>query len=131
MSRFLSALTPLVARFLVAALFLWSGWTKVSFPPGAASRIAARGLPFPAPAAIAAGVLELVAGLALVLGLKTRPAASVLAGYVVIVTWLFHWGPALGGDAAQAIQVLKNGAVAGALLMLVAHGPGTASLDRG
>ena len=131
MQRFLAALTPLLGRLLVAALFLWSGWSKVSGPAVAAGRITGRGLPFGTAGAIAAGVLELAAGAALVIGFRTRVAALALVPYLVAVTWLFHWGPAAAGDAGQLVQVLKNGAIAGALLLLAAHGPGPASLDRG
>jgi putative oxidoreductase len=131
MARFLAALAPFVARLLAAALFLWSGWSKVSFPPGAAARIAAQGLPWPKALAIAAGVTELALGLLLVLGFRARAAAGALVVFVAFVTWRFHLGAALGGDGAQAVQVLKNGAVVSALLLLVAHGPGSLSVDRG
>jgi putative oxidoreductase len=131
MTRFLSALAPFVGRLLVASLFLVSGWTKVSFPPGAASRIAARGLPYAKAGAIAAGLLELALGLLLVLGFRARGAAGALAAWVVLVTWLFHLDPAMAGDGAQLLQVLRNGAVCGALLLVVANGPGSVSIDRG
>jgi putative oxidoreductase len=131
MSRFLASTTPLLARLLVAGVFLYSGATKLLHPAGAAGRIAARGLPLAGAASIAAGVLEVVVGAAIVLGLRTRAAAIGLFVYVVLVSWLFHFRPALGGDAAQALQLVKNGAIAGGLLLLATYGPGPASVDRG
>jgi putative oxidoreductase len=130
MSRLLASLTPLVARLLVASLFLYSGATKLLHPAGAASRIAGRGLPLASAAAIAAGVLEVLVGAAIVVGLRTRAAAWGLFLYVVAVSWLFHLPGALAGDAAQSLQLVKNGAIAGGLLLLASHGPGPASLDR-
>jgi putative oxidoreductase len=126
-----ASVAPVVARLLVAGVFLYSGGMKLAHPGAAAARIASLGLPFASALAIAAGVLEIAAGAALVLGLKARAAAIGLFLYVVAVSWLFHWRPALGGDPAQALQLVKNGAIVGALLLLATHGPGRASLDRG
>jgi putative oxidoreductase len=131
MSRLLASLTPVVARLLVAGLFLYSGATKLLHPGATAGRLAARGLPLAHAGAIAAGVLEVAVGAALVVGLKTRPAALALVLYVGLVSWMFHWQGALGGDATQALQLVKNGAIAGALLLLASYGPGPVSLDRG
>ena len=131
MRRLLASTTPLLARLLVAGVFLYSGATKLLHPAGAAGRIAARGLPLASAASIAAGVLEVVVGAAIVLGLRTRAAATGLFVYVVLVSWLFHFRPALAGDAAQALQLVKNGAIAGGLLLLATYGPGPASVDRG
>jgi putative oxidoreductase len=130
-NRLLAALGPLLGRTLLAALFLYSGWTKLWSPAAAAARIAGRGLPFATAGAIAAGLLEVILGAALVLGLKARPAALGLFAYVAVVTWLFHFAPAQAGDAAQLTQALKNAGLAGGLLLVAAHGPGSVSVDRG
>jgi putative oxidoreductase len=131
LSRLVAASTPLAARLLVAALFLYSGWSKLAHPAGAAGRIVARGLPLATAGAVTAGVLEVLAGAAIVVGFRARAAALALVPYVLVVSWLFHWRAAVAGDAAQLVQLAKNGAVVGALLLLAAHGPGSASLDRG
>src|SRR5205085_8036324 len=53
-----------VARLLLAAMFILSGASKLGDIAGTAGFIASAGLPAPAFLAVAAGLLELVAGLA-------------------------------------------------------------------
>jgi putative oxidoreductase len=131
MQRLLAGLAPLVARVLLAAIFAWSGWQKLTTTGRAAAAIAGRGLPYATALAYAAGALEIVGALLLVLGLRARAMALALAAYVVVATWLFHLHPAMRGDAAQTIHLLKNAGLIGGLLLLSLHGPGTASVDRG
>jgi putative oxidoreductase len=59
----------------------------------------------------------------LVLGYMTRWGAAILIGFLVAVTWIFHSTP------DQKIQLLKNLAIIGGLLQIVAFGPGEMSLD--
>jgi putative oxidoreductase len=131
MQAFLTSIPPLLGRVLVAALFLWSGWGKLMHPAPAAARIAARHLPVARPGALLAGFLEVGLGALLLVGLKARPAAVALVGYVAVVSWLFHWDAAMGGDAAQMVQLAKNAAAAGGLLLIASHGAGPAALERG
>ena len=131
MQRLLAGLGPLVARVLLAIVFAWSGWQKLTATGRAASMIAGRGLPYATKLAYAAGALELVGALLLVLGLRARAVALALAAYVVLASWLFHLHPALRGDAGQMVHLLKNAGIIGGLLLLSLHGPGTASVDRG
>ena len=131
MSPTLAALGPLVSRLLLSAVFFYSGYQKFAATGRAASSIAGRGLPFATAGAYAAGAFELTAALLLVFGLKARPAALAAFGYLVFVSFLFHWHPAMRGDHAQILQLLKNAGIAGGMLLLASHGPGTMSLDRG
>jgi putative oxidoreductase len=131
MTQLLAALGPLLGRLLLSSIFFYSGVQKWSATGRAASAIAGRGLPFATIGAYASGTFELLAGVLLVLGLKTRVTAVACFLYVVAVSWLFHWHPALRGDHAQTLQLLKNAGVAGGMLLLASHGPGTASVDRG
>jgi putative oxidoreductase len=132
MARFLATLGPLLGRVLLAAIFVFSGYQKLFGATGrAASSIAGKGIPFATVAAYAAGTFELVLALLLVLGLKARLAALAGVVYLLVVTWFFHWRPALRGDLAQMIHLLKNLGLAGGMLLLTSHGPGPASIDRG
>ena len=58
-----------------------------------------------------------------ILGYKTRWGAAALAGFIVAATWVFHTAP------DQRIQLLKNLAILGGLLNLIAQGPGDISLE--
>ncbi len=119
---FVQSIAPLLGRILVASLFVWSGFGKLAHPAHAAARIAAAHIPYSTAGAVAAGLLEVLGGVALVLGLRARSFALVLLLYVLAVTWLVHW-------PGQMIEVLKNAAIAGALLGIMAHGPGRLSMN--
>jgi putative oxidoreductase len=121
----------LAARLAIAAIFIHSGLGKLSSPEGAAGYIAAKGLPAPMLMAVGAGLLELLGGLALVAGLRTRWAAVALALFLVPTTFFFHNPSGLDAAAAQmqSVQVYKNLAIAGGLLMLASWGAGPLSLD--
>ena len=131
MNRFLAAAGPLLGRLLLAAIFAFSGYQKFVAPGRAASSIAGKGLPFATAAAYSAGLFELAAALFLALGLKARATALATVIYLAVVTWLFHWHPALRGDHGQVLNALKNAGLAGGLLFVASFGPGPASLDRG
>jgi putative oxidoreductase len=70
---------------------------------------------------------EILGGLAIVLGWKTRIVAFLLAGFSVLTAVIFHRNFA---DQTQMIMFLKNLSIAGGFLLLVANGPGRLSLDR-
>lgn len=76
---------------------------------------------------MAAGVIELVGGTAILIGLFTRPIAFILAGELAVIFWAFH--VPMGG-----IFPIGNGGEAAVLycftfLYLVAAGPGAFSID--
>ncbi|MFL6664510.1 MAG: DoxX family protein [Rhizobacter sp.] len=118
---------PLVGRILLALLFLVSGAGKIALPGATQGYIASAGLPFPLLAYVVAVVVELGGATMLVAGYRTRWAAAVLAVYSVVAALAFHYN---FGDQNQLIHFLKNVAIAGGLLQLVAFGPGSLSLDH-
>jgi putative oxidoreductase len=130
MNGALAALAPLLGRVLLAGLFLYSGYTKFAAIGRAAAAIAGHGLPYATVGAYAAAAAEVLGGLALVLGAKTRIVALLFIVYLAIVTYVFHWHPALRGDHQQLLNVLKNAGLAGGMFLLAAHGAGPASIDR-
>lgn len=117
------ALVP--GRALLGSLFVISGAQKIGAFEGTAGYMAAFGIPGALlPAVIA---FEIVAGLALVLGYRARLAALLLAGFSLLAGVVFHFDLA---DQIQTIMLLKNVAIAGGLLAVVAAGSGPLALDR-
>ena len=127
-----SSAGALVARVLLAFMFILAGWAKLGDIQGAMAYTASGGLPgffvFPAIA------VELLGGLAILVGWQTRWAALTLAGFAVIAGILYHYIPALGLDGydrvAQITNFQKNLAIAGGFLALASFGPGRFSLDE-
>ena len=116
----------LVGRVLLATIFVLSGFGKLADPAGTIGYIGAAGLPL-APVAYAGAVAaELGGGIALVLGYRARLAAAALALFSLLAAIFFH---ANFADQNQMIHFLKNVAMAGGLLQVVAYGGGRLSLD--
>jgi putative oxidoreductase len=113
----------LAGRALLASLFLVTGFSKMTGYAATQAYMVATGVPGSLlPLVIA---LELGGGLALVLGYRTRLVAAALALFTIAAGVLFH----SGADPMQRIMFLKNIALAGAFLLLVARGAGGWSLD--
>lgn len=122
----LSASASLTGRVLLSAIFLLSGVSKISAPAGMIGYIESVGLPFPALALTIAILVEVVGGIALILGYRTRLVAAGLAVFSVATALAFHNQL---GDQNQFIHFFKNVAMAGGLLQVVAFGAGRFSLD--
>ena len=114
----------LLGRVLIAAIFLISGLGKISGYAGTQGYMAAMGVPGALlPLVIA---LEVLGAVAIIVGWRTRLVAFLFAGFSVVSALIFH--RALG-DQAQFIMFMKNLAIAGGFLFLVARGAGGWSLD--
>ena len=113
-----------VGRILLALIFVLSGYNKIVGYEGTAAFMVKFGVP---------GILlplviltELGGGLALIAGWQTRIAAFLLAGFTLLAAMIFHTDFA---NHVQYLFFLKNLAIAGGLLALVAHGPGPLAFD--
>lgn len=129
----------LAGRILIAYLFITAGVPKLIDPSGTAGMIAGAGLPAATALAYLAGLFETVAGLAILLGFQTKPAALALAAFSAFTALAFHSGTvaiegwpegALGWiNTLNGIMLVKNFALAGGFLVLAAFGAGAWSLD--
>lgn len=121
----------MAARLLLALIFIQSGLGKITGFEGTAAAIAAKGVPLATFAAALTIAVEVGGGLLLVAGWKARWAAMALFLFIIAVTYVFHNPAGLPADLAQAqtIQLMKNFAIMGGMLMVVAFGPGGWSID--
>ncbi|MFC6486666.1 DoxX family protein [Nitratireductor sp. GCM10026969] len=116
----------LLGRILIAVIFVASGFGKLTDIAGTAGYFGSIGLPMPTATSWIVGLLEFLAGLAVLFGLWTRIAAVALAAFTVGAALVAHLDFA---DQMQVINLMKNLAMAGGLLVLAAHGPGAISVD--
>lgn len=118
--------TSLLGRVLLSSLFLISGFGKLAAPAATKAYIVYAGLPLPDLAYLVAVVVEVGFGLALLAGYRTRLVAAVMAVFTLATAFAFHFHLA---DQNQFIHFLKNVAITGGLLQVVALGAGAYSLD--
>ncbi|MCH8529794.1 MAG: DoxX family protein [Saccharospirillum sp.] len=123
----MNAATPLimlVGRVLMAIIFIVAGLGKIGGLEGTQGYMEMMGVPgvliYPTIA------LEVLGGLAILVGFQTRIAAFLLAGFTLLSGLLFHFDLS---NQAEMTSLMKNLAIAGGFLFLVAHGPGKLSLD--
>lgn len=121
----------LAGRILIALMFVPAGLQKIGGFAGSVGYAASVGMPLPQVGVAVALVVEIVGGLALLLGWCTRWAALVLAFFTLVASFFFHAYWSLPADAAMVQQLMfwKNMAVAGGLLGFAAHGAGGWSVD--
>lgn len=116
----------LVGRILLALIFIISGFSKLTGLAGTAGYFGSIGLPAPMIVAILVTALELVGGIAILIGFLTRPFAYALAAFSVASAFVGHFNFA---DQMQSIMFMKNLSMAGGFLVLAAFGPGALSVD--
>jgi putative oxidoreductase len=112
-------------------IFIVSGYKKLVAIAGTGAYFARLGVPVPIVMAWVVAIFELVAGLMILVGFKTRWAALALCVFTGITLFLGHkfWAVPPDQYNNQFNHALKNLAIMGAFLLLYASGPGRYSLD--
>jgi putative oxidoreductase len=120
-----------IARVLLALMFILAGFSKFAGLGGTADYIASKGLPMPMVLAVATALLEVLGGLAIIVGFQARLAALALAAFTLLASLLFHnfWAVPADQQMMQQLMFMKNISVVGGLLLLFGFGPGTLSVD--
>jgi len=117
-------LSLLASRVLIAHIFILAAGPTVLDASGRAGYMASVGLP--GVLALPSALFELGAALCVLAGFQTRFASWALAGFCLVVGYVFHFRP---DDPMQMLLFMKDFAMAGGLLALAAAGAGGLSLD--
>jgi putative oxidoreductase len=123
---------PLIARIFLAALFVFAGIGKIGNVAGTAGYFGKLGLPGGEALVWAVIAVEIVGGLLILVGWKTRIVAWIMAVFTIATAVVGHafWGLEGAQMNNQLTQFLKNLAIAGGFLLLAWAGPGRYSLDK-
>jgi putative oxidoreductase len=116
----------LLARLLLVTLFLLTGWQKMTSFSATVAYMASLHTPLPKVATVVSIVMEFFVGIALALGIATRPLAALLALFTIGTALLGHRFWTMHGAERHANQLnfYKNMSIAGGLLLLAVTGGG-------
>ena len=132
MQKIIEEWGPLVGRILLALIFLFAGIGKIGNFNGTAGYMAMHHVPLTHLALVLTIIIEIGGSLMLILGWKARWAAGIMFLWLIPVTLMMHDFWTMTGAAHQTnfIMFMKNLCIMGAMLMVMAHGPGPKSLDK-
>jgi putative oxidoreductase len=121
-----------VGRVLLCAIFFLSAaGEKIPNFSGVAALMASKGIPAPQLMLMGAIVFLLAGSLSIIFGYRSQVGAGLLLVFLVLATYYFHdfWAVADPQAKQQAmIEFMKNLALMGAMLLIIANGTGPWSL---
>ncbi len=146
MPQTLQGLLTVAARAMLALIFLMSAvGNKIPNFSKVASYISSEGVPMPKVMLAGAIVFLIVGSLSIIVGYKARIGATLLLVFLVLATYFFHdfwtvpadaiWSLSLNPEVkmpvaqVEMINFMKNLALMGAMLFVIANGSGPMSLD--
>jgi putative oxidoreductase len=113
-----------VGRLLMSAMFFMSGISKITSYQNTAAWMESQGVP--GFLLLIVIPLEVLGGLAIIIGWNTRLFALLFTGFCFLSAFLFHSN---FSDQIQMVMFTKNLTIAGGFIMLVVHGAGHYSID--
>ncbi len=123
----------LLGRLMLVAIFLLAAvGQKIPKFNDTAAYMATEGVPVPKIMLGGAIVFLIVGSLSVGLGFKARIGATLLLVFLLLATYFFHdfWTQVDPlAKQEQMIQFMKNASMMGAMLLVIAHGPGLMSID--
>jgi putative oxidoreductase len=146
MPRKLQGILTVAGRTLLSLIFLMSALgNKIPQFNQVVSKMEGQGVPLPEIMLAGAIVFLLAGSLSITLGWKARIGATLLLTFLVLATYYFHdfwtWSPdtlwVLNSDSnvklpvqqIEMISFMKNLALMGTMLFIIANGSGPMSLD--
>lgn len=123
---------PLLGRILIGHLFLLSGLNKVFHYSQTAAYMASKNVPMVELLLVLSIIIEIVGALMIILGWRVKLAATIVFLWLIPVTFMMHnfWAVPGAERMGQLINFQKNLVIMGAMLYLVAFGPGPYSLRK-
>ena len=133
MNSLVNGIMNLVGRIFLIMIFLMSAvGNKIPNFRATADYMASEGVPAPS-LLLAGAIVFLVAGsLSILVGYKARAGAALLLVFLMLATYWFHdfWTFEDEQRQMQMISFMKNLGLMGAMLIIIARGPGIPSLDN-
>jgi putative oxidoreductase len=123
----------LSGRALMGLYFILPAISKITGFEGTSAYMAAHNVPMIPVLLVITIIIQLSAGSALIIGLKGKWAAFLLAGLVLVISLFMHnfWDYAEGTERAHELQnFFKNMGIVAGLLVIAALGTGKFSLDQ-
>jgi putative oxidoreductase len=118
-------LLPLIARILIAVIFLKSGIYKIQHFESTSKAMYNKGITLGTDLFLAGAIFLLIAGsLSLISGYKSRMGAFFLVMFLVPTTLVFHW------DLSDPNDLIRNGVFLGGLLMILSYGGGDLKVGK-
>lgn len=130
--EFIKNYGPLAGRVLMALIFLTSGYGKLTNFAGTAGYLASKDMPMAEFLLVGAIIFELGGAIMLVLGWKMRWGALLLILFMIPATLMFHnfWAADAAQFQNQLNHFMKNAAMIGGLIYMMAFGAGPLSFDH-
>ncbi len=113
--QLLRMLAPLFGRICIGGYFVWQGVTQILNLSATIDFFTRLGTPQPVVCAVVVSTIELVAGLALVVGWETRIVAMFLIVYTALVSAIFFNG-------SSTALFVANLSTIGGLLFVATYG---------
>jgi len=130
--KLLQGIVAVMGRVLLCVIFLMAAvGNKIPHFSDVAQIMAAKGIPQPKLMLVGAIVFLLAGSLSVITGYRARIGALLLLVFLVLATYYFHnfWAiTEAKAQQEQMIQFMKNLSMMGAMLFIIANGPGPMSI---